>query len=38
MSEEYAPTERDWCSDKFVSSLLWRLPPLVIVVTAFIDI
>ena len=37
MSEEYAPPQRDWLSDKFVSSLLWRLPPLVMVVTAFID-
>jgi hypothetical protein len=38
MSEEYALTQRDWLNDKIVSSLLWRLPPLVIVVTAFIDI
>ncbi len=38
MSEQYAPTPRDWLSDKFISSLLWKLPPLVIVVTAFIDL
>ena len=38
MSEEYAPIQRDWLSDKFVSSLLWRLPLLVMVVTAFIDL
>ena len=38
MSEEYAPTQRDWLNDKFVSSLLWGLPPLVMVITAFIDL
>ena len=38
MSEEYAPTQRDWLHDKSVSSLLWGLPPLVMAVTAFIDL
>ena len=38
MSEEYAPSQRDWLHDKFVSSLLWGLPPLVMAVTAFIDL
>jgi hypothetical protein len=38
MSAEYALTQRDWLSDKFVSSLLWRLPPLVIVITAFMNL
>jgi len=38
MSEEYASTQRDWLHDKFVSALLWGVPPFVMVVTAFIDL
>ncbi len=38
MSEEYAAAHRDWLHDKFVSSLLWGLPPLVMAVTAFIEL
>lgn len=38
MSEEYAAAHRDWLHDKFVSSLLWGLPPFIMAATAFIEL
>ncbi len=37
MSEEGTIKQRDWLNHKLVSVLLWKLPPVIMVVTAFLD-
>ena len=38
MIEEGSRTQRDWLNNKLVSGLLWKLPPVIMVVSAFIDL